>query len=885
MGIGGIGKFANRMAQKRLEAARERARQSAQNAARNTVRNAPATQKASTTHAPNPAKAAGKVVQSGFETLRQRAPMSLDGRGPSTTQAPAVELQAFRGTGTSSPDSRGSTQPPQNLTEAQAQRARHLENALAAEQAVRSLEQLARERPSALLRMELAEARTQVSSAYHQAGIAAAYEIDFHNRPPLTLEAMEAFERQIHALSTNPSFASGLTTGETQLAGPTDAERVEQAEAEVRRAYETGGSLAAAQELEAQAETLGSPELVDALIAETQDVVEQISAELGDRIENNRDDSDDSPTTKGTIAALARVADLASDDGVAALVGPLARALPDSSQLNQFDDAFNELDKTGHGVRLGLALANELERTGKTRAANEIRGEAVDALNNVRGEYEQARTAREEADARLNQMLAELEGVLTPEQQAQFIENFRAENAEVYAAEVEAAQKLSDTLTQNAAAIDQMVVDDPGRAGDVFKAYEQLAQSPLPAAAVEWAARTMQDGSPTQAIFADRAEDIATKIVEPGMAGTLAQYQAEADGDADSALDRFETLFGQFKTARGFATAPGRFMASLDAAEEFIDAMRAAQQGNPEALEALLADRGKLGQLNGMASSIAAASLVFGIMNLPGQRGMDLVRSVGAIGNDGLNLVTQAIGTLEKTGRLSSSSKLVNGASFLKLRVLPGLGVALSALSTIDAVGNYLADPNNRTGLKAVTSAVALIGGTLALFPPTAPLGVVLAVVSTAVGLIGDAIFGAEDRRKFNEEQQRLLEPILTDAYGDTPEVREAARQIAFGDPDMNALMESTGMTQAQFVELMGSVPDANDRHFPQLIEVLLAAGVEPGEELLQTVQALNEEFDGDLAWLAFDLVMRDSHLTGANEESIQEIHSAWGEEILAYLE
>ena len=91
--------------------------------------------------------------------------------------------------------------------------------------------------------------------------------------------------------------------------------------------------------------------------------------------------------TKGTIAALARVADLASDEGVAAIVGPLAAALPDKSRLNQFDDAFNELDGgSGRGIRLGLALANELQAVGKTTTANE---------NPRRGDGRAQRRARE----------------------------------------------------------------------------------------------------------------------------------------------------------------------------------------------------------------------------------------------------------------------------------------------------------------------------------------------------------------------------------------------------------------------------------------------------------------------------------------------------------
>ncbi len=868
MGIGNLVRRGMEQARERLRQAAQAAQQAAQAAQQAAAR------RSASASTPERNRVAHSTEGSRFESSR-RAPVSLDARSSEAV------VRSFLGRETTVPQD-----PPRNLEEARTQREALVAQAQAAEQAVEALEQINRERPSGHVRMELDAAQAEVARAYREAGKAAAREIDFFARPPRSVEAMEAYAQLVGEVSTHPSYAAGIDEGTVTVAQEQNAPRVDAAVEAVQRAYDEGGPLAAAQALETQAELLGSPELVDALIERSQPVIEEISRTLAERVNEGHDDSDESPITKGSIASLARVADLASDAGVAALVRPLAAALPDGNHLNQFDDAFNELDQTGAGARLGLALSNELESIGKTRTAGQIRSEALDAVNHVRGEYEEARTAREEADARLQQMLAEVQGLLTPEEQSAFIEAFRRENAAVYAAEAEAAQRLSDTLTQNAAAIDQMVVDDPSTADDVYDAYEELAQSPLPAAAVEWAARTMQAGSPTLEAFSDRAGDIQTNIVERGLPGTLSQYQAEADGDAGTALDRFENLFNQFKTARGFANAPGEFLQSLDDAQQYIDAMRAAQQGRPEALQQLLADREKLGRLSGVGSSIAAASLVFGITNLPGQSGADLVRAVGELGADGLQLAAKAIGTLEATGRLASSSRLVTGAAFLNARVLPGLGVALSAFSTIDAVGDFLRDGGNRNALKAVTSAVTLVGGALSLFPPTAPIGVVLAVVSTAVGLIGEAIFGADDRRRFNEEQQRLLEPILTDSYGDTESVREAARQIAFGDLDMNALKESTGLSNAEFVELMGTVPHANDRHFPHLVEVLVAAGVEPGPELLETVQALNEEFDGDLQFILIDLITRESFGNPAETAEQREARLAiYGEQVLRYLE
>lgn len=589
-----------------------------------------------------------------------------------------------------------------------------------------------------------------------------------------------------------------------------------------------------------------------------------------------RTESEDSEAAMHLLATL-------SERGGESVTNEIARQLaakvPDQSNLQKLDDVLHDLAEDGRAIELSSALVSELSRAGKTEAVAELSDVMMEGLDAVKGGFESAREAREKADQEMQAMLGEFSGLLTPEQQSQFIANYRAEHADVYQAEVAAAERLDGFLEANGPALDAVAVADPGRADDVVAAYEQLARSPLPARAVEWAARVTQDGAPTAAAFGPHAEDILSKVVEPGLPGALSQFQAEADGDSRTAMQRFEALYDTLKTAKGLLEAPGDLAGALADGRAYLDAMKAAASGSPQELERLLADRNKLQGLSGLNSSFAAAGLVFAVANLPGQRGFDLVQSIGNLGEAGLDLAARAIGTLESTGRLAGTSRAAVSAAFLQTKILPGLGVALSALSTIDAAGDFFREGGGRNAARAISSALTLVGGTMALFPPTAPIGVALTIAASVGGFIADQIFGAGDRRRFNEEQQRHLEPILTDAFGDTEQVREAARQIAFGDPNMNELLETTGLSARQFVELMGSVPFANDRLFPRVAEMMAAQGL-TGDQFLDTMKKL--EAEGLVEQMVIDYATRHADSPYLDEAQRRQLDELFLEQYLA---
>ena len=135
--------------------------------------------------------------------------------------------------------------------------------------------------------------------------------------------------------------------------------------------YAKEGPEAAARKMQELSEANKAvPGYTDALIRESKPTLDAMGVDLAARVTNkNDDDGEDGHLTQDTLTALSAVADNASPAGQAELGGSLARALPDTGELNQYDDAFTELKEDGKGANLGGAIVNSLKAQGKTGAA------------------------------------------------------------------------------------------------------------------------------------------------------------------------------------------------------------------------------------------------------------------------------------------------------------------------------------------------------------------------------------------------------------------------------------------------------------------------------------------------------------------------------------
>ncbi|TQF08603.1 hypothetical protein FJV41_49040 [Myxococcus llanfairpwllgwyngyllgogerychwyrndrobwllllantysiliogogogochensis] len=148
---------------------------------------------------------------------------------------------------------------------------------------------------------------------------------------------------------------------------------------QVSDAYRTGGAKAATTKLQelVQAQPALDTAYVNELIRMTQPTLQQVGAELGVRVSKDKDDSKKNGITRDSLNALAAVAERAGPEGQQALGKALADGLPNSGQLNQFDDVLQDM-KTKNpigAVLLGGATVTELQASGKDKAAKELQRE------------------------------------------------------------------------------------------------------------------------------------------------------------------------------------------------------------------------------------------------------------------------------------------------------------------------------------------------------------------------------------------------------------------------------------------------------------------------------------------------------------------------------
>ncbi|NTX58780.1 hypothetical protein HR086_46605 [Myxococcus sp. CA039A] len=148
---------------------------------------------------------------------------------------------------------------------------------------------------------------------------------------------------------------------------------------QVSDAYRTGGAKAATTKLQelVQAQPALDTAYVNGLIRMTQPTLQQVGVELGVRVSKDKDDSKKNGITRDSLNALAAVAERAGPEGQKALGKALADGLPNSNQLNQFDDVLQDM-KTQNpigAVLLGGATVTELQASGKDKAAKELQRE------------------------------------------------------------------------------------------------------------------------------------------------------------------------------------------------------------------------------------------------------------------------------------------------------------------------------------------------------------------------------------------------------------------------------------------------------------------------------------------------------------------------------
>ncbi len=657
-----------------------------------------------------------------------------------------------------------------------------------------------------------------------------------------------------HIARQSPETQRAILGTEAALTDEVYRVDVEQA----RQAMAQGGP-AGAQALENVASQYqGNPARVDQLITDLGPELSQVTDGLATQ-DYGREQAQE------TVNSLGRVAELASPDGANAIADNIIATnnlanRGDNRELWYLDDGINDAPNGG-GVVLGGALSARLREAGSPGAAFDVGRDVRDNLNDLTSDVRAAGDARESADAQLAEDLRDF-SFLSPEEQADYISAYQSDNVETYAAEAEQAARLDEVLGRGGADLDKIAVHDSAQVDDVVHAYRDLADTSLPGRALEWA--VAPQSPEVQAAFAGETEKIHDEVLLPAIAGSLTQYQAEAGGDQQAALDRFEAQFdnaslahsviGNLDDIRGAGTLADLATSGADTAAVLRGLGTA--QGRADYAQLVRNQANAADGFGKVDGAFAAAGFAFSVRNYGQAEGfVDTVTENVALAADGADIIATGINTLNKAGRLGFLGERGAAAAtkFSRFagRTVPYVNIALNAVATSQSVAAAIRDPSGGAILQAVGDGLSLVGSVAGAFPPAKPFAAVLEFGGLALSQIGAFWAGADGRNQLDDEQEARLVQVFDNRYpGLQAELgeegfREAIRQTAdASDPRADEVANAAGLNSEQLLRLFGTVPGANNREMNPWLSYAEAEGVQ-GDAFVELIQTANEAQDG----------------------------------------
>lgn len=545
--------------------------------------------------------------------------------------------------------------------------------------------------------------------------------------PAPALSRADTFQtaRPKAAVVLNPTFAPHVYTAAPERATPATAPAPTPGAAaaeRVNKAYENASpderARVAAEALQHEAEALkDDPQALAALYEGSKETVDHIATDLGHRVSENKDGQ-----TQETLTALAKATGLLGSEATQQIGASLAKALPEQSNLNQFDDALHGLAEQGLGLNLSTAVAGELGKLGKSEAANELTDVLTKGLSTARSQFEEAQAKVDKLNEELGYMVQSYGGVLSPEQLQAAVDNFKERHHDEYAALEREAGEFSQVLgsvsqlSSGGSAASGLseenrkaVQEEANKA--LVNVFPRLGDTQAGSEAIAQALEAQGRGEPT---FLDQVDTLAKNLTDEQVKD-LASDETEAAGFKD--LVSFqqgvaETLFKSatlhiavhpessqavlngLKTHAGLlGTNPAKLqtladnVTSLASATDPAEIRRLKDEIRTQSKELeFLAPSTRAGQAFG------AFTTVLGVVGAAGDLAnwsqLDLKDKIGAISgalNTGVGAYQTILGV---AGRASSISSLAGRAS----GVLGGLGVVLDGFSAAEAFqkGDYV---------------------------------------------------------------------------------------------------------------------------------------------------------------------------------------------------
>jgi hypothetical protein len=389
-----------------------------------------------------------------------------------------------------------------------------------------------------------------------------------------------------------------------------------------------------------------------------------------------------------------------------------------------------------------------------------LRASALDALNAVSAAA-QANLA--ELDAQLARELAQYGGALTPEQQQQFVEEFKRRHPE-YAAAQRAQQALGEYVQANLAQLKQDALSDPAAADRLYTALGSLAGS----AQNDVVVAALQDpelAKAMQAAATRKGEDFGAKLAEPA-AGTLAAELAIGAGSdpakQQQMVEQLESLFASLQKVPEYAEKAQDALNNLGTLKQAFASF--AQTGDAKALyNDLKGFMGGLGseQASGLTKVLAGATFLLGaamvaegvIQGDPGElmRGLVEMGTNGAAVSYGLEYASRALPNLV-------SKEFARGLGTEVMEKVAGVVTAISSgIQFLDQLSDL---DSNSDKVKALGHLCSALGGIAMVVPGGQALGTALSIAGTVLSAVGGWLEAREADERNDQFDAEALDII-----------------------------------------------------------------------------------------------------------------------------
>ncbi|MCP3098652.1 hypothetical protein LZ198_07155 [Myxococcus sp. K15C18031901] len=415
------------------------------------------------------------------------------------------------------------------------------------------------------------------------------------------------------------------------------------------------------------------------------------------------------------------------------------------------------------------SIAHEMQPgwAGPRVAGTEIRG--------AQARYDEANAKANDKNMELQKLLAGMGPALTPKQQQKFISKFMNEpdNKKIFAAQAQAAKNLAETVEKHKEGILKSAATNPSGAKDLYTALKTIANSGAAKTAIDLAI-AIKKNPDTRAAF-EGFKDFDKEVMEPAIAGGMAQYLAENPKDPQGAIEDYSQKLADYKPFADNNLKPlfdlqgGIAKIKQGFGERGVPADE--RLGILKHLTEEYEGKGALGR--GLLKGVLVAwSAVNG-----GEKALDgeyaeMAKEFTKSVQGGTELFAGATKALVNAGKLTQYTNAAKHADFAA-RFVPGLGVLANFSSAVVNLEKTF-DGNPGNALAFCGDLMGMVGSAIEAVPALGALGAGINGAGGVINVVGEWAgnkidgdkekkLAAAEEKKFNDHRAKLLHEAVGD--------------------------------------------------------------------------------------------------------------------------